>query len=158
MSTGQEFARECKEAARNLRRLPKELRRALSNEVRDQVAEPLAADIRAAWSGPYARALSAATKTRAAADPQIVVGGSRRVVSGGASARDLVFGAEFGGGRRVTVIPTRPGRRGHRRHTTRQFGRGQHAVFGTIEATLDRTFQRWADVVEKVAGDVIDNG
>ena len=159
MATGSEFAHECKEAARNMRRLPKELRRDLANEVRDEVAEPLAGDIRAAWSGPYARALAGATKARVQTDPQIVVGGSRRVVSGGANARALVFGTEWGGGRRVTPIPSRPGRRGYRRRTTQQFPRtGQHAVYGTIHRTLDATFERWADVVDKIVGRVMGDG
>jgi hypothetical protein len=142
-----------------MRRLPAELRRALANEVRDQVAEPLAADIRGAWRGPYARALSGATKARVQTDPQVVVGGSRRVVSGGASARDLVYGTEWGGGRRVKAIPSRPGRRGHRRRTTQQFARqGQHAVYGTIHRGLDRYLDRWADAVERIVGKVMDDG
>lgn len=159
MATGTEFAQACKEAARNMRRLPKELRRALANEVRDQVAEPLAADIRAAWSGPYGPQLSAATKARVQTDPQVVIGGARPRLSGGASPRDTVFGAEWGGGGRVKPIPARPGRRGHRRRTTRQFpAQGQHAVYGTVHATLNRTFERWADVVDKLVGRVMGDG
>lgn len=142
-----------------MRRLPADLRRDLGNEVRDTVAEPLAADIRTAWSGPYGPALAAATKTRVGTDPQIIVGGSRRVVSGGASARDLVFGEEFGGGKRVKAIPSRPGRRGHRRRTTRQFaGTGQHAVFGTIAANLERTLDQWADAVDRIITKGLGNG
>ncbi|MFW5473689.1 hypothetical protein ACOCJ5_10295 [Knoellia sp. CPCC 206450] len=142
-----------------MRRLPAELRRTLANEVRDEVVEPLAADIRAAWTGPHARALSASTKARVSGDPKIVVGGARRVVSGGASARQLVFGNEWGGGKRVKAIPARPARRGHRRHTTRQFPTtGQHTVYGTIHATLDRTFDRWADVVNRIIERSLDRG
>lgn len=142
-----------------MRRLPAELRRALGNEVRDTVAEPLAADIRSAWTGPYSPALSAATKTRVGTDPQIIVGGSRRVVSGGASARDLVFGTEWGGGRRVKALPATTRRRGHRRRTTRQFaGSGQHAVFGTVARNLDKSLERWADAVEKIVNQVMRNG
>lgn len=142
-----------------MRRLPAELRRALGNEVRDTVAEPLAADIRSAWTGPYGPALSAATKTRVGTDPQIIVGGSRRVVSGGASARDLVYGEEWGGGRRIKAIPSTPRRRGHRRRTTRQFaGAGQHAVFGTVARTLDKSLERWADAVDRIVNQVMRNG
>lgn len=159
MATGSEFAAACKTASRQMRRLPAELRRALGNEVKTRVADPLAADIRGAWSGPYAAVLSAATKTRVGTDPQIIVGGSRRVVSGGASGRNLVFGAEWGGGRRVTAIPSKPGRRGHRRRTTRQFPTsGQHAVFGTIHRTLDKTFDRWVDVVDDLIGKAMHDG
>lgn len=154
-----------------MRRLPKELRRALGREVKDTVAEPLAADIRSAWRGPHAHVLSAATKARVSTDPQIVIGGSRRVVSGGASPRDLVFGNEWGGGKRIALVNRRrtagrgrvsaaerasAGRRIHRRHTTRQFPRqGQHAVYGTIHATLDRSFERWVTAVNQIIDKVV---
>lgn len=151
MATGSEFSTACKTAARQMRRLPAELRRTLANEVKTDVAEPLAADIRGAWSGPYARVLAAGTKARVQTDPRVVVGGSRKAVSGGASVRQLVYGAEWGGGRRVKAIPKTPKRRGHRRRTTQQFPRaGQHAVYGTIHRTLDKTFERWVDVVVRV--------
>ncbi len=159
MATASDFATACKNASRQMRRLPAETRRALANEVRDAVAEPLAADIRSAWTGPYARVLSAATKARVQTDPQVVVGGSRRVVSGGASARDLVYGEEWGGGRRVKVMAGTPRRRGHRRRTTRQFaGPGQHAVYGTIARTLDKSLERWADAVDRIVGKVMGGG
>jgi len=159
VATGSDFAAACKQASRQMRRLPAELRRALAGEVRDQVAEPLAADIRGAWAGPYAHALAAATKARVQTDPQIVVGGTRRVVSGGASARALVYGTEWGGGRRVKAIPRTPQRKGHRRRTTQQFPRqGQHAVYGTIHRTLDRTLDRWADVVADIIDKALRNG
>lgn len=159
MAAGSDFETACKAAARQMRRLPAELRRALANEVRDDVAEPLAADIRGAWRGPYAHVLAAGTKARVQTDPQVVIGGSRRVVRGGGSVRDLVFGAEWGGGKRVKPIPARPGRRGHRRRTTQQFpSTGQHAVFGTVSRTMDRSLERWADVVERIVGKVMDDG
>lgn len=142
-----------------MRRLPRELRRTLANRVRDEVAEPLAADIRSAWSGPYAGRLSAATKARVQTDPQIVVGGARRSFSGGASARDVVFGSEFGGGRKVKAIPRTARRAGHRRRTTQQFPRaGQHAVYGTIHRTLDRVFDRWVDVVDETIEEGMTDG
>jgi hypothetical protein len=81
------------------------------------------------------------------------------VGGGGGAPRDLVYGDEWGGGRRVKAIPARPGRRGHRRRTTQQFpAQGQHAVYGTIHATLDRTFDRWVDVVDKLVGRVMGDG
>lgn len=159
MATAAEFTAECKRASRSLRRLPADLRRALGQRVKADVAEPLAADIRSAWTGPYGPALSAATKARVSTDPQVVIGGSRRVVSGGASPRQLVYGAEWGGGKRVARIPSRPGRRAHRRRTTAQFPRqGQHAVYGTIGATLDRTFDRWVTVVADLIDDTLERG
>ena len=159
MAGGTEFATACKDASRNMRRLPAELRRALAKEVRHAVAEPLAAEIRSAWSGPYGPALAAATKARVQTDPQVVIGGARRVVSGGASPRDLVFGTEWGGGNRVKAIPRTSRKAGHRRRTTRQFpGAGQHAVYGTVHATLDRSLERFADAVDRIVGKVLGNG
>lgn len=157
------FEDACREHARLLRRLPKDLRRELANEVRDDVAEPLAAEIRAAWGGPYGPRLSAATKARVSADPQVVVGGARRVFSHGASVNDVVHGAEFGGGTgRVSAVPGYS-RRGHRvrgyarRGTTKQF-KAQHAMYGTISAGYERMLSRWADAVDKVLGRLIDGG
>lgn len=142
-----------------MRRLPAELRRGLAKEVQTAVAEPLAAEIRSAWHGPHAAVLSAATKARVQTDPQVIVGGSRRVVGGGASVRDLVMGEEWGGGQRVKAIPARNGRRGHRRRTTQQFPRtGQHAVYGTIHRTLDKSLERWADAVDRIVGKVMSDG
>jgi hypothetical protein len=142
-----------------MRRLPAELRRALATETRAKVAEPLAADNRRSWRGAYAPALSAQTKARVQTDPQVVIGGAKRVVSGGANARQLVYGTEWGGGKRVTAIPSRPGRRGHRRRTTQQFPRtGQHAVYGTIHDTLDATFDRWVGVIDDIIERTFDRG
>lgn len=149
----------CRQAARDLRRLPAELRRNLGHEVRDTVADPLAAEIRAEWSGPRAAVLRAATKTRPAADPTIAVVGRRPVLSGGASIQDIAYGEEFGGGKRVAAIPATGRRRGHRRRTTRQFrAGGQHAIFGTVEARMDQTFDRWSDAVAKIVGRMMGNG
>lgn len=162
------FEQQCRQAARQLRRLPAELRRDLAAEVRDEVAEPLAGAIRSEWHGPHAAVLREATKARVQVDPMVVVGGARKVVSGGASVRDLVYGNEFGGGKRVALV-NRPrsaggrrrgrvtqaerataGRKIYRRRTTQQFPReGQHAVFGTIEGTLDAIFGRWVEVIER---------
>ncbi len=153
---GDDFAQACKDTSRNLRRVPAELRKLLGREVRDTVAEPLASDIRAAFDGPYRRVLVGAVKTRVQGDPMIVVGGARRVLSGGASVRDVVFGDEFGGGSRVSVVPSTSKRRGHTRHTTRQFGRARGNVLGTIRSTADTTFARWVDAVNKIIDDTIE--
>lgn len=159
MATPDEFAAACKENARALRRFPKELRRTLGQRGKAEVAEPLAADIRTAWSGPHAAVLSAATKTRVSADPQIVVGGARRVVSGGASARQLVFGDDFGGGNRVSAVAATSRNKAHRRRTTKQFPRkGQGSIYGTVHRTLDKTFERWANVIDETIREVFDRG
>lgn len=151
MATTDEFAQECRQAARSIRRLPADLRRALGQRVKPEVADPLAAEVRTAWTGPHAAALSAGTKTRVSGDPQLVVGGSRRVVSGGANVRQLAFGDEFGGGSRVGQVAGTSRRRAHRRRTTRQFPRtGQAAVFGTVSRRVESTFDRWTKIVDDV--------
>lgn len=147
------FARDCMTASKQLRRIPADLRRALASDVKTEVAAPLAAKISAAASGSYGRALAPQVKARASADPQIVIGGTKRIASGGASGRQLIYGTEFGGGSRVTAIPTRPGRRGHRRRTTRQFIR-QHRpfVFNTIGRNGGWVLDRFAHIVDSVLG------
>lgn len=150
----EDFRGACQAASRDLRRLPTDLRRTLANRVRPDVADPLAADIRKTFRGPYAAALSTQTKTRVSGDPKIVVGGARRVVSGGASARDLVFGDQFGGGKRVAEV-TRRTKRGtvrYRRHTTAQFRNARPTIYPTIARTIDRTLERFANIVEEVLG------
>lgn len=159
MATPDEFAQACRQTSRQLRRLPKDLRRELGQRVKPEVAEPLAQAIGAAFTGPHAARLSAGTKARVAGDPQVVVGGARRVFSGGASVRNVVFGDEFGHGDRVTAVPARAGRRGYRRHTTRQFPRsGRRAVFGTVARRLEDTFDRWSSIVDDVLKGVTTNG
>lgn len=153
-----QFATDCEAAAKGLRRVPKELRRALSTEVKAAVADPLAARIRAAASGPYARILGPGTKARAGADPTIVVGGASPKLSGGAGPRRVVFGTEWGGGKRLSPVVgyDRGGRRkghvrGYRRYSTNQFHRHQHPfVFPTVNANMDKALEAWATIVTDV--------
>ena len=158
MSSTDDFAAECKAAARNLRRVPKDLRRTLSHEVQDQVARPLSGKINAAASGPWARVLSVSARTRAAAEPTIVVGGSRPRLSGGAGPRQVIFGTEFGGGKRLTAVPRKNGHRGYRRYSTNQFAAHQRPfVFPTIGRELPNVLDTFADitmgVLEKAVND-----
>lgn len=147
MATPEDFARECRDAAKGLRRVQRDLRRTLAGEVKDEVAIPLAAKIGAAASGPWATVLSAGVKARAAADPTIVVGGLRPKLSGGGGPRQVVFGVEFGGGKRQTAIPSTPARRGHRRRTTAQFSqRHDPFVFPTIAHNLPWVLDTFADL------------
>jgi hypothetical protein len=151
------FARACKDTSRQLRRIPADLRRELSSQVQPQVAVPLAAKIANNLTGPWATPLAASTKARKLADPTIVIGGAKRVVSGGASARQLVYGVTFGGGSRVTTT-TRRTRNGGRPTTyklpsTRQFrGKGNDQVFGTIRAEGAWVLEQFANIVDDVLG------
>jgi hypothetical protein len=158
VASPEEFAQQCREASRNMRRLPAELRRTLAARSKADVADPLAAKIAAAASGPYGRALSTAVKTRAAADPQIVVGGARRVVSGGASARQLVFGTEWGGGKRVKAFAKTANRKGYKRRTTRQFVTPHPFVYPTIGANIDTVLEAFATMVEDTFTKVVSDG
>ena len=142
-----------------MRRLPAEVKRTLRARTKEEVADPMATDIRAAGRGVYSRRVAPTAKVRSNADPTIVVGGARKVASGGAKGRDLVFGAHFGGGSRVTAIPTRPGRAGHRRHTTRQFaGTKDPFVFYTVGRNAARYLELWADVITDTIRKELGNG
>lgn len=155
------FAGAARDTSRQLRRLPADLRRELSTSVQPEVAEPLAADIAAAYVGPWARPLAISTKARKLADPTIVVGGTRRVVSGGASARQLVYGAQWGGGQRVSNV-TRRSRSGkavrYRAHVTRQFaGRAKATIFVTIRDRTPWVLDQFATIVDRVLAGVSDD-
>jgi hypothetical protein len=94
--TPEEFASACRDTSRQLRKLPADVRRALAARVKGEVAEPLAGAVRSAGSGTYARRVAATTKVRASADPKIVVGGQRRITSGGATGRQVTAAASPG--------------------------------------------------------------
>jgi hypothetical protein len=150
MSTPEEFARECAAAAKALRRIPRELRKSLAAEVKDEIAVPLAAKIGGAARGPYGPALSGSVKARAAADPQIVIGGSKKIVSGGASARQLIYGTEFGGGKRMTAVPATSRHKGYKKASTNQFRVAHPFVFPTVEANAEWVLEEFADITLKI--------
>lgn len=157
MGTPEQFQRECKALARAMRRLPPVLRRELGADVRREVAEPLAAAMRSSLAGPYASALQGAIKTRVSVDPQIVVGGARRVVSGGARQRQLVYGVEFGGGKAVRRVSASRRAGVYRRKVTNQFVPAHPFVFSTISDRGAAMLEAWADVIVKRIGEEFDN-
>lgn len=151
MASTDEFVAECRDTARNLRRVPADLRRALSSEVKEEVAVPLARKISGAATGPWAPVLAAGTKARAGAEPTIVVGGTRPRLSGGAGPRLVVYGTEFGGGKRLTAVPRKGSRQGYRRYSTNQFRRNRRPfVFPTIGRNLDWVLDSFADITLRV--------
>lgn len=119
----------------------------------------MAGDIRTGASTVWGHRVAATTKVRAAADPTIAVGSAKRVASGGAKGRDLVFGLHFPAGRRVTIVPARAGRKGYRRRSTQQFaGKRDPFVFRTIGRRVDSYLDRWADIItETIERDVDGN-
>ena len=155
------FQRSCRDTARQLRRIPADLRKELAAEVQPRVAEPLAGKIAQAFGGPWAGALSTATKARKLADPTIVIGGGRRLVSGGATGLQLVYGATFGGGSRVSTVTraTSSGSTTYKVHTTRQFqGKGRDDVFDTIRANGAWVLTQFASIVDDVLGKALNDG
>lgn len=149
MSDIESFADECEFVAKQLRRIPRDVRRALASEVKTKVAVPLAGKVGSAARGSYGPALSGSVKARASADPVIVIGGSRKIVSGGANARQLIYGTEFGGGKRTTAIPRNAKHRGYRRKTTNQFVPATPFVFPTVAHETPWVLDQFADIVLK---------
>lgn len=154
-------------AAKALRRMPAEARKVTGAQVKEQVAQPLADAVSAAYSAgpPMASALASAVKVRVGTEPVLAVGGAKRVVSGGGQGRQLVYGVEFGSGthpqradrlaRRATHGTT--GRGSRTRGTTAQFaGQGGHYIFGTFAREAEATFGRWLAVMDPVLDAWID--
>lgn len=148
------FARSCRDTSRQLRRLPADLRRELGAQVQPKVAVPLAAKVANVWTGPWARALAQQTKARKLADPTVVIGGARRVVRGGANARQLVYGATFGGGKRVSTVTRSTARAPYRARTTRQFFGRSERLFPMLEAESPWVLDQFATIVDDVLGKV----
>lgn len=143
-------AREFGDLARDLRTAPKAIRDAIKRESRDAIAEPLAGKIRAAASGPWAKVLVPGVKTRAGsgAEAVIVIGGARPKLSGGAGPRQVVYGTEFGGGKRLSITPRTAKHRGYRRYSTAQFRRNRREfIFPTLGHNADAVSHAYADIV-----------
>lgn len=158
MSEPTEFARECRAVAATLLGLPSAIKAALAKEVKAKVAEPLASDIRTQAYGPYSRVLRAGTRAITFADPSINIGGDGPTLSGGATPRDLVFGTEWGGGKRITAVPARAGRAGYRRRSTMQFRNKRPFVYPTIEANLPEVLDTYAEIVLDVMEEEVSRG
>ena len=150
-------SRQFGDMARDLRRAPKAIRDAVKADSRSEIAEPLAAKIRAAATGPHVSVLAPGVKTRAGsgAESQIIVGGARPKLSGGAGPRHVVFGDEWGGGKRLSPVlgyargGKRAGRvRGYRRFSTNQFRQGKRPfVFPTVARNSDAIMEAYATIV-----------
>lgn len=62
----------------------------------------------------------------------------------------MVFGTEFGGGKKVRAIARTPRRAGHRRRTTQQFVTARPFIYPAISRNYGWALDRFADVVFKV--------
>lgn len=151
--TPQEFARECDRAAQAVRSLPRALQQAYTARTRHEVADPLAARIRSAGRGVYGTRIAPTATVRTGTVPLVVVGGTARVVSGGATARDLLWGNELAQPARVAAVPARSRQAAHRRRSNVQT-RTHRAPFilRTVNASIEWAFERWA----KIADDALD--
>lgn len=164
-----EFAREVKNLSRALAKLPLELRREMSDEVKEKIAPRLVQRVGRAATMPYRDVLLFAPKIRANPNPTIVVGGtSTGRLSGGATARDVVFGTEYGGGNRVSVVNRKPGKRGrvskgeyssgvYKRHTTRQFLPARPYIWETVEKEFPWVLEEWAEIVMSKLYEAVDS-
>lgn len=106
-----------REIVRRLNRLPKVAQQELREQAR-AIAADEAARIQRAGASDDLQSQAVAQFVRARSDrvPNIVATSSRKAgVSGGATVRQLFYGAEFGGQRRRTTQQFRPwrGRQGH---------------------------------------------
>lgn len=128
--------------------------------------------ISAAATGPHRAALAAGVKARTSSTPDIVIGGARPKLRGGAGPRDLVYGNEFGSpGTRESIV-NRELRRGrkrrgvvtaterstqaaggkvvYRRHATRQFKAKRPFVFPTLARDTPEILDGYARIVDDV--------
>jgi hypothetical protein len=136
--------------------MPADLRRALSTDVATEVAEPLAAEVlRASFrAGPYSGRFT--VKVRKGVEPTLAVGGSRRVVAGGATGAQLFYGTEFGGSAHRHQPAHKPYTRtssGGVRHsvwrnTTAQFVPARPFVYPTFRREFADVTEAWLEVLD----------
>jgi hypothetical protein len=135
------FARECDRNATALRALPRDLAARLARDVPRRVAEPLAAAVRRSGRGVYGARIAATATVTTGSPPAVTVGGPRRVVSGGATAGQLVWGNELGwNGRR----------------TSRQFIRNSSPfIIATVEGQVDDAMDAWVEITDAAVEDTV---
>jgi hypothetical protein len=166
-------SRSIAQAARAARALPAELRAEFRLSVNREVVAPVAREVQAV-AGRSAISAVRAFRTRGVAvkpgeEPTLVVGGPE-TYAGKARMRTIAYGAEFGGGAKVSTY-TRKGRRTGRRrgashtvtrHTTRQFGphtgRDGRFVFPTLIKAVPQMTEAYLRIVERVTEEVWSRG
>ncbi len=120
------MVRNCTALAAQLRTMPGNVTTALDRDLPSRVLDPLAAAVKAAFTGPYARALAGSTRV-VTGPPAVSVSGSAPIVSGGASADLLAPANEFGS--RAT-----------------QFRRARPAVLPTLDRETPRILATLEDI------------
>jgi hypothetical protein len=154
-------------AVRAARALPRELRAEFRTSVNREVAGPAARAIQAAaarQSVPAARAFrSRGVAVKPSEEPIVVVGGPESY--GRTRMRSIAYGAEFGGGKRVTTYSRKGRKRGRSRsgphqvtrRTTVQFGppaREGRFVFPTLVKRAPEMTDAFLKIVARVTDDV----
>lgn len=136
---------EGKEAAlARLKGLPKEANTDLRRKAKEAVSEELPR-LQSAADSPQARLVSGAIRARSDRLPSIVAGSKkivRKVGKKRVRARDIFFGAEFGGRKRKTTMQ-------FRRHR----GNKGYWFFPRLEKDSKRIGKKWLEVVESVERD-----
>lgn len=137
--------------------MPADLRKGLKASVADEVARPLADEVRRASfrAGPYSGRFTVTVK-RGSEEPSLSVGGQRRVVSNGGSGAQLFYGTEWGGSRSRHQPAHRPytrrssGGATHSvwRNTTAQFVPARPFVYPTFRRETDRTLEAWLGTLD----------
>lgn len=138
--------------------MPKDLRAELTRLVGATVAEPLAADVRAAARGSVPFGPRLTVTVARGAEPSIRIGGSKRAVTNGATGRQLVYGVEFGGSAvrhqpaHVPYQRTRGTGQPHSvwRNTTAQFRPARPFIFPTFRARYADVSEAWLDVLDPI--------
>jgi len=145
------FERAAKDAARQLRKMPKELRKEMGRHVQQRVAVPLAGYVADAARGatPWGVKIAPVVKARLQGDPTIAIGAARKVFSGGASVNQVVYGANWGGGRRRKATARRLGGNPYTRSSTAQFIRGSSEfIYSTFRAKAEWALNEWVQVLD----------
>lgn len=144
------FVRDCSALAGQLAALPAALTDRLAGA---RLADTLADQLRAVYTGPWARVQSTATR---ASGPNVVsIGGQHPVVSGGATASQLVPPAQWGPSGRTTSVTrrTRRGRTTYRARTGAQFsGRTDPSIdrmLANPDLVLNRVADVWGQVIDQ---------
>lgn len=134
---------------RALRALPKEAQATMRDASSDIAADVAGrAAVRARFVGGVAKHVAPTIKARRDRVPKVVMGGSTRLPDrpGGRSGRgqtvgDVIWGAEFGGGRRPSTRQFSPWR-----------GNGEGAgyfLWPTVRENADETMERYGDALVK---------
>lgn len=132
-------------------------------DVQDNVARPIAAAMqaRAAASTPQSRAVAGSIKATRDRLPAIrAFGGAKARTSGGkATMGDIGFGANFGGGQRISWVrgvSPRGTPYNYQRHTTRQFGPwlgnngDDRFIYPVIEDNRQLINDAWQNALDRV--------